>query len=334
LISLVLSSTNVLPEGSTTVQATAHDPNANDTITFAWSTSPTVGGFSAPSAAETDWTAPSTEGDQKLVVTVTDSHGVSTSASVVVHVTENPEIGQTEADIEVTFNDWPVVATLLADPGSITVGSPVVLVATASDGDGDALSYEWTSTCASGTFSSATASATSFTLPAGTTDASCDFAVAVSDGRGGSTPGQLLTLPVGKPPVIEAPTITGTAQSVREVDANGSVKLSVDASDPQGSPLTIQWVAPAGTLSNQVDGNGVSHVIWTAPATANTDFTVSAIVTDSLGASVTYDFPISTAGSGPPTPVAVPVPRFASWLLAGVLALAGAIVTSRQRRRA
>ena len=330
--SLVLSSTYVLPEGSTTVQATAHDPNADDAITFAWSASPSGGGFLAPSAAETDWTAPSTEGDQTLVVAVTDSHGASTSASVVVHVTANPEVGQSDADVEVTFNDWPMVANLLADPGRITAGSPVALVAAASDADGDALSYEWTSTCASGTFSSTTALATSFTLPAGATDASCDLIVAVSDGRGGSTNGSLV-LPVDKPQVIEAPAITGTVQSVREVNVGGSVNLSIDASDPQGSALTIQWVSPFGTFSNQVDGDGVSHVVWTAPSTANTDFTVSAIVTDSLGASVTYDFPISTSGSGPPPPVAVPVPRLASWLLAGLLALAGAIATRRQRRR-
>jgi hypothetical protein len=330
--SLVLSSTYVLPEGSTTVQATAHDPNANDTITFAWSAGPSGGVFFAPSAAETDWTAPSTEGDQTLVVTVTDSHGASASASVVVHVTANPEVGRTDADIEVTFNDWPVVANLLADPGSITVGSPVALVATATDGDGDALSYAWTSSCASGSFSSTTASATSFTLPAGTIDASCEFIVEVGDGRGGSTTGRT-TLPVGKPQVLEAPAITGTVQSVREVDANGSVSLSVDASDPQGSALTFQWVSPAGTFSNQVDDNGVSQVIWTAPATANTDFTISVIVADSAGASVTRDFPISTSGSGPPTPVAVPVPRFAIWLLAVALALAGPIMTRRQRRR-
>jgi hypothetical protein len=330
--SLVLSSTYVVQEGSTTVQATAHDPNANDTITFAWSASPSGGGFVAPSAAETDWTAPSTEGDQTLVVTVTDSHRASTSASVVVHVTANPEVDQADADIEVTFNDWPVVANLLADPGSITVGSPVTLVATANDGDGDALSYEWTSTCASGTFSSTTASATSFTLPVGTSATSCDFVVAVSDGRGGSTSGQT-TLPIGKPSTVEAPAITVSVQSVGVVDASGSVNLSVEASDPQGGALTFQWVSEAGALSNQVDRPDASHVVWTAPATANTDFTVSAVVTDSLGASVTYDFPISTSGSVPPTPVAVPIPRFASWLLAGLLALAGAIVTKRQRRR-
>ena len=324
--SLVLSSTNVVPGASIAVEATAHDPNADDTITFAWSASPSSEGFSAPSAAATNWTAPSTEGDQTLTLTVTDSHGAATSASVVVYVSSSIDVGQ--ADVEVTFNDWPVVANLGANPGSIAPGSPTALAVRATDADGDDLSYAWTSTCTSGNFSSTTTADTTFTLPADATDTSCDFVVAVSDGRGGSTTGQT-TLPVGKPVPIEAPAITISAQSASVVEASGSVNFTVEASDPQSSALAFQWVSPAGTLSNQVDGAGASCVVWTAPATANGSFTVSVIVTDALGASSQYDFPVSTSG---PVPVAVPLPRFASWLLGGALMLVGTIVARRQRR--
>ncbi len=325
--SLVLSSTSVLPDASITIEAAAHDPNMDDTITFAWSTSPALdglSGFSAPSAAETSWKAPSTEGDQTLVLTVTDNHGASASASIVVHVSTTPDVGQ--ADVEVTFNDWPVVTNLVANPGNLTLGFPTALTVTASDGDGDTLAYAWTSTCANGTFSITTAPATSFTPAAGAIDTSCDFVVTVSDGRGGSTTGQT-TLPVGKPKTVEAPAIITSVQSVETVDANGNVNLAVEASDPQGSSLTFQWASTAGTLSNQVDGVGASHVVWTAPAvTTGATFTVSAIVTDALGARVTYDFPVATA----PAPVAVPIPRSASWLLAGALALLGSMVVKRR----
>jgi hypothetical protein len=326
--SLVLSSTSVLPDASITIDATVHDPNADDMVTFAWSSSPAIegsSGFSAPSAAETSWTAPSAEGDQTLLLTVTDNHGASASTSIIVHVSLTPDVGQ--ADVEVTFNDWPVVTDLVANPGNITFGSPTALTVVATDGDGDALSYAWTSTCASGTFSSTTAPATSFTLPAGTTRTSCYFVVAVLDGRGGSTTGQT-TLPVGKPVITEAPAITSSVQSIGVVGANGSVNLSIEASDPQGSPLTYQWVATAGTLSNQVDGAGTSHVVWTAPPTTGATFTITAIATDAAGASVAYDFPVSTAEQ---VPVSVPVPRSASWLLAGALALLGSMMARRQR---
>jgi len=322
--SLVLSSTSVVPGGTITAQATAHDPNPGDILTFAWSSSPVPGGFQAASSATTDWTAPSTEGDQTLVFTVTDNQGASASASIVVHVSASTDFG--EAEVEVTFNNWPVVTNLSADPGSIALGSPIALAVTASDADGDALSYAWTSTCTSGSFASPTAAATIFTLPAGATNTTCDVVVAVSDGRGGSTTGQT-TLPVGKPVTIEAPTITIGAQSSPAVDHGGSVSFSVEASDPQGSALTFQWTSADGTLSNQVDGADTSHVVWTAPAVGDA-FTVSVLVTDGLGASKKYDFPVSTLA---PAPVAVPIPRFATWLLAAVLAMVGLLAARRQR---
>jgi hypothetical protein len=289
--SLVLSSTNVVPGASVSVKATAHDPNVGDTITFAWSASPGPDGFAPASAATTVWTAPATEGDQALTVTVTDNHGASTSASVVVHVSASNGRGQ--ADVNVRFNNWPTVTDLVAAPGYIVLGAPTSLTVTANDSDGDTLSYLWTSSCASAVFS-ATAAATTVTLPAGATVSSCDFTVTVSDGKGGSTIGQT-TLPVGKPAAIQAPVIIDSVQSVGIVDVSGGVNFAVEASDPQGSALTFAWVAAAGALSNQVDTTTTSKVVWTAPATEKTAFTVSVIVTNALGASTQYDFSVSTA---------------------------------------
>jgi hypothetical protein len=290
--SLVLSSTAVVPGATITAKATAHDPNAGDTIAFAWSANPTTGGFSASTAATTNWTAPATEGDQTLVLTVNDNHGASTSTSIVVHVSASNGRGQ--ADVNVRFNTWPVVTDLVAAPGYIVPGSLTSLTITASDADGDALSYAWTSSCASAVFTSTTAAATSVTFPVGATDTSCDLTVTVSDGRGGSTTGQT-TLPVGKPVAIQAPSITDSVQSVSVVDVNGSVNFSVDASDPQGSALTFAWVAASGVLANQINGVATSQVSWIAPATPSATFTVSVIVTNAVGGSVQYDFTVKTA---------------------------------------
>jgi hypothetical protein len=292
----VLSSVNIVPGAPITANVTAHDPNPGDTISFAWSASPVVGGFSAPSAATTTWTAPLVDGDQTLILTVTDNHGASTSASAVVHVFAGAGLGQ--ADVSVRFNTWPVVTDLVAVPGYIVLGSPTSVSLTASDADGDALAYAWTSSCASGSFSSPANQAVSFTLPSGATDTSCDLIVAVSDGRGGSTTGQL-TLPVGKPLIIMPPITTAKVQSVPVVDVSGSVNFAVEAYDPEGTALTFLWVSAVGVLSNQVDEAGSSQVVWTAPATANATFTVSVIVSNANGASVQSDF---TVVSGPEFP--------------------------------
>jgi hypothetical protein len=289
--SLVLSSTNVVPNATITAKATAHDPNAGDAITFAWSVSPGADGFSDPTSATTNWKAPSTEGDQTLTLKVTDNHGASTSAAVVVHVSTSNGRGQ--ADVNVTFNTWPVVTDFVATPSYIVLGAPTSLTVKASDADGDALAYVWTSSCASAVFSASSAAA-SVTLPVGATNTSCDLTVTVSDGKGGSTTGQT-TLPVGVPVAVQAPIITDSVQSVSVVDVNGSVNFSVDATDPQGSALTFAWVATSGVLANQINGAGSSQVVWTAPATEKTAFTVSVIATNALGASAQYDFAVKTA---------------------------------------
>jgi len=289
--SLALSSTNVVPGAGITAKATAHDPNASDTITFAWSASPASDGFTAPTSATTGWTAPSTEGDQTLTLKVTDNHGASTSAAVVVHVSAANSRGQ--ADVNVRFNTWPVVTDLVAAPSYIVRGLPTSLTVTANDADGDVLAYAWTSSCTSAVFSAA-AAATTVTLPAGATDTGCDLTVTVSDGKGGSTTGQT-TLPVGAPVAVQAPSITDSVQSASVVDVGGIVNFSIEATDAQGSAITFAWTANAGVLAHQINGASSSQVTWTAPATAKTAFTVSVIATNALGAGTQYDFSVSTA---------------------------------------
>ena len=291
--SVVMSSGTIAPGGTITATATAHDPNPGDTITFAWSASSEAGVFSAPSAASTTWTAPATEGDQTLVLLVADNHGASASVSIVIHVAST---GGGQADVNVNFNNSPVVTDLLAAPGHLVLGSPTSLTVTASDADGDALSYAWTSTCTSGVFSNTTAPATSFTLPAVATDTSCDLVVTVSDGRGGSTTGQT-TLLVGQPAAVGVPVIADAGQSAFVISSGGSVTLTVAATDPQASALSFHWVSAAGALSNQVDAPGSSQVVWTTPATGNGTFTVSVKVTNALGVSVRNDFTVSVPGA-------------------------------------
>ncbi len=288
--SLLVSSTAIVPGATVTAKVTGHDPNAGDTIGFAWSTNPPVGSFSASTAATTTWTAPGTEGDVTMTVTLTDDSGATTSASVRVHVSNANGTGQ--AAVAVSLNTWPVVTDMVAAPGYVALGQPVSLMVVASDVDNDPLTYAWTSTCVSGVFSAANASATTFTLSASDTDTSCEFDVAVSDGRGGTTSGQTV-LPVGKPPLLEAPAITASVQSADSVNAGASATFVVTATDPQANAMTFAWLASGGTLSGQSDTTGGSQVTWTAPASGAITFTVSATVTDALGLNTRFDFDIS-----------------------------------------
>jgi len=292
--SLVVSSTNIAPGETITAKVQAEDIDAGDTITFAWSGSPAVGSFSAATAATTTWTAPTTEGDVTLTIGVKDNHGAVTSASIVIHVSNANGTGQ--ADVNVKFNNWPVVSDVSATPGWITRGAPTALSVTASDSDGDALTYLWSTgtTCTAGSFTSATSATPSFTLPASATDTYCEFDVAVSDGHGGTSHGTVY-LPVGAPVSIVAPAIVDAAQSALVVDPSATVAFSVEAMDPQASSMKFVWSTSVGTLSGQSDTGTTSQVTLTAPATASSDVVVSVVVTDAVGASKKYDFSVHTA---------------------------------------
>ena len=291
--SLLVSSTSVTLGATVTATVTAHDPDNADSVSFAWTTNPSVGSLSAPTTLTTNWTAPATEGDVTLTIAVKDNHGATTSASVVVHVSNGNGKGQ--AAVTVSLNTWPVVTNMVVAPGYIALGQPVSLTVVASDADNDPLTYVWTSTCASGMFSAANAAATTFTLPGGATDTHCEFDVAVNDNRGGSTSGETI-LPVGAPASLFAPVVTSSLQSASVVDSGTTATFMVTATDPQGSTLTFAWLSsPAGAFSGQSDTTNASQVTWTAPATASASFTVSAVVTDALGMATQMDFTVKTA---------------------------------------
>lgn len=77
------------------------------------------------------------------------------------------------------------------------------------------------------------------------------------------------------PPTIESLTADSASVSV-----NGQSTISVQASDPDGDPLTYEWSVICGSLS---DDTGPEDKTWTAPSQPGL-CAVSILVTDSLGA--------------------------------------------------
>ena len=112
------------------------------TVTFAWTASPAVGSFADASAAETIWTAPAaTASEQSVTLTLTASAtgpARMASASLVVKVA---------ALVEPPANRAPSIERLSTQPANTEMvmhGPPLSATVTASDADGDALTY-WAS---------------------------------------------------------------------------------------------------------------------------------------------------------------------------------------------
>ena len=291
--SLVSSSTSVQTGGSLSLTATVHDPNPGDTLTLAWTASD--GTFSAPSATTTSWTAPASTGIQTLTLTVTDSQGAAVSVSLAVNVLSGATTGN--AALHISFNLWPVVSKVSSSLNRLDAGQSTAVTASALDADGDALSYQWASSCP-GTWTNATSRAASFvpsSVPAGVCN-NCQLTVTVQDGRGGQTTGTLALCVAASSTERFPPSFTHFYQSATTTSSGQTVAFDVTATDPQASSLTFAWTANTGSLATARNTASTSHVVWTAPSSCvQTGVTpsITVVVTNAYGLSATESFAVS-----------------------------------------
>jgi hypothetical protein len=291
LDSLVANTTSVAPGGTLSLTATAHDPNSGDTLSFAWSAP--SGSFSTSTQASTQWTAPTTQGSVTLTLKVSDSRGAALSATVTVTVTSTSSTGADE--VKVDFNTAPRLTGLTSSQSLLDVGQQTALAVTASDVDGDSLSYQWTATCA-GSFTGATSTSATFTpsaLPSAACN-NCQVSVVVKDGRGGQNTGTL-ALCVAKSPQQAPPSFVRSYQSSATAKAGQQLTFEVEASDPANSALGFAWTASVGTLGTASTSATVSRTTWTAPAclTSGSSASLTATVTNALGAKAARSFTVT-----------------------------------------
>jgi alpha-tubulin suppressor-like RCC1 family protein len=296
ITALTASPGTVEPGGTVVLTATAVDANPDDTLTSAWSAP--QGGFAQASSLSTTWTAPTSAGVVPLTLTVTDSKGAR--ARVTFNVTINT--GRGDVAVNTLMNTWPQVSNMTSSATALEVNESTSVSATASDNDGDSLSYSWAASCA-GTWSNATSASAQFTataLPGNSTCNNCNLTVTVTDARngqpiGGQTTGTLSICVGPRRTAVFPPEFTETFQSTGATSANGTVSFRVKAADPQGSVMSFAWAATAGTVGTPVTSASASDVVWTAPACAPsaTPVSVTATVSNALGASVSHSFTVT-----------------------------------------
>nr|WP_147451484.1 Ig-like domain-containing protein [Corallococcus llansteffanensis] len=162
-----------------------------DPLTYVWTQSPAspAGTFDDASAPNPSWTAPPVDSSQRftLEVTVSDGRGGSEQGSVDVDVRRG--------------NQPPTVAATITGPSTLVAGATGTFTITASDPDGDPLTYTWAQTTPAtpGTWvgDSTGASAHWYSPVVGTQTA---FTLSVSVTDGASTPVvRTLTVPVSVP---------------------------------------------------------------------------------------------------------------------------------------
>jgi hypothetical protein len=271
----------VVPLGSVQVACIASDLDG-DELSYDWSAS--AGELDGAGDTVT-WVAPASEGSYSVAVVVTDGHG----GEVMDYVT-----------ITVRANNPPAITSLTADAEWTTPSGSLQVTCTASDPDGDELSYGWTATAGS---IAGTGPVVTWTTPQEV--GAYDITVVVKDGYGGeATRSVSLSVALATQPTIEKLCVTpkghtylrkSTAGCDYDVWKEKEYDIACIVSDTSGE-VSYEWSCTGGSIS----GEG-SMVTWTAPNQLSVAITVTVtvrnVVDDEVTESIDLCVPSCTCGS-------------------------------------
>ena len=197
-------------------------------------------------------------------------------------------------------NNSPVITGLQADPEVVQPLGKSNIACSASDADGDALTYRWTASA--GTIDSAEAAVT-WTAPQD--PGSYKITVVVSDGKGGaSLVDAVITVPEkpNNPPVISAIKFMPAGRTITlkrnptdaEMKNYPPIMKRTDTAyfecvsmDPDNDTLAYVWKASGGRLTG-----GGPTIFWRPPIDAD-EYTITCEISDEKGGSDSFTITIS-----------------------------------------
>jgi GH18 family chitinase len=219
------------------LSATASDADG-DAMTYIWSP---AAGLSGANTLNASYTAPTVTASTQTTYTITvcDTKSACTSKAVV--VTVNP----------VNANLPPVVN---ASNVTVTSGQLVNLSATATDPNGDPMTYSWSPSAG---LTGATTLNASFTAPTVTAQTQSTYTITACDNKSACTSKSVVVtvnpIAVNHAPVVNAANVT--------VNSGQVANLSATATDADGDAMTYSWTPSAG-----VSGATSLNASFTAPS--------------------------------------------------------------------
>jgi outer membrane protein OmpA-like peptidoglycan-associated protein len=262
-VTCAAAAASILQDDTTTVKATAFDPEG-DTLTYTWTSSGgKVSGSGDTATFDATGVAP---GQYTVTVTVSDGKN---------EVTCTTQITVLKRNVAPTVSCAPPSTT-------ITAGESATIRATASDANNDPLTYAWTVNN-----EKMAASGPEFVFGSeGREPGTYTVTVTVSDGELTATCSSTVTV---QPRPNRPPSLECLTTSV-DVAAGGTVELRVRATDPDNDKVAITWSATGGSVS----GTGETATFNASGLRAGI-FTVTATADDGRGGSVTCNVTVNVS---------------------------------------
>jgi hypothetical protein len=282
--SVVIIPGEASPGGTVSITGHATDLD-NDPLTF--SASATAGSVSisgAGGAFTATFTAPASEGIVTITLVVSDGRGGTSRVFFPVRVRKAPGA----VKVNVSFSAAPEITEMSGNPLPLEIGIASTFTVSASDPQGEALSYAWASDCPGTWLNQTSASDARFTL--GQTDlTTCAMSVTVTSASGSTNNGTFV-VPVGMAAVNHQPVITSWFQTALLASAGEVIDFTVLGYDPDNDGLIAAWSATGGTLGTGLVTESTTTVpsIWTftntweppVGCTPGTSFTVRLEIDD------------------------------------------------------
>ncbi|MFB6263960.1 MAG: Ig-like domain-containing protein, partial [Bradymonadaceae bacterium] len=237
--------------------------------------------------------APGAADDVRLVrdvvtVEVTDGSGA----------TANGEVW-----VSTSSNDGPTVGGLSTSPSTVEAGGTISATVSASDPNGDQLSYAWSVSGSGWSVQTSSNDPARATVTAPSNPGATGFLkVVVSDGAGGkATASTTVSTAPNRAPAIHS---LGAGQTALRPDRTTSV--AVGATDPDGDKLNYTW-SVSGSWKI-VSGQGTPRVEIRAPGKFGRTGVVAVDVSDPHGATASRQLVLGTVSNQPPTIKKLDVP--------------------------
>ena len=238
-------------EGSITLQGSGSDPDGSDSdLTYLWSQSPAtpVISFDNRTLATPEITAPSVTVETEITLTLRVDDGTDYTTDTMVLTIQDVTTDNIRPAVNVGPNQ------------TVKEGEQVSMPWTASDPDGDTMTYSWSQNPLTPaiTLGSPNLSPTTFTAPQ--VDDDTVFTLTLEVTAGTHTVDDSLSITVKN---NHSPTVNAGAD--RTVNEGVPVTLSGTASDPDGDPLTYEWTRVSGPTPTDLTGDTTKSLRFTAP---------------------------------------------------------------------